>query len=363
MKKAFFCIILLISGFCACAQGLNLYFPPIPKPLRTGKDTVTVRLIGDVMMHSKQLPYQYESFLELVSEPLKKADIAVANMEFPLGGEPYAGYPAFSCPDTYPWIVGEQCGLDLFLMANNHVLDRGSAGLSRTFKIYDSILDSLGTHFTGASRNRTEESETYPEILTRKGIKIAFINFTYGTNMGGSADWPKVNRMNEQGVDDAFSRAKEQGADFIVALPHWGNEYQLKHSRTQEYWAEHMVQQGADVIVGAHPHVVQDTTHIAGVPVIYSMGNAVSNMSATNTRLELMVTLRFTHDNRTGEKKMLEPEIDFMWCTLPGMLRDTYSTILIKDWTSRRSEWSNPGDFDNMMQTLGRVRSATGIGY
>ena len=91
------------------------------------------------------------------------------------------------------------------------------------------------------------------------------------------------------------------------------------------------------------------------------MGNAVSNMSATNTRLELMVTLRFVHDNATGSKHMLEPEVQFMWCTLPGKLRDSYSTLLIKDWTTRRSEWSNPEDFDNMMQTYRRVKSATGI--
>lgn len=363
MKKAFYCFILLLSGICASAQTWNLYLPIVPIPARPATDTVTVRIIGDVMMHSKQLPYQYDSFLELVAEPLAKADIAVANMEFPMGGKPYAGYPAFSCPDSYPWILCKQCGIDLCLMANNHVLDRGSDGLSRTFKVYDEIRDSLGIHFTGASRNKHEESTTYPEILLRKGIRIAFINFTYGTNIGSSKEWPKVNRMDEEGIDAAFRRAKEQNADFIVALPHWGTEYQLRHSQTQEKWAKHMVEQGASVIVGAHPHVVQDTTHIAGVPVIYSMGNAVSNMSATNTRLELMVTLRFTHNPMTGEKQMLEPEIQFMWCTLPGMLRDTYSTILIEDWTTRRSEWSNPGDFDNMMQTLKRVRSATGIGY
>lgn len=363
MKKAFFCIALLLTWFCATAQGPSLFLRPIPRPWIAGTDTVTVRIIGDVMMHSKQLPYQYDSFLELVSEPLSEADIAVANMEFPLGGAPYTGYPAFSCPDSYPWTVCRQCGIDLCLLANNHILDKGNAGLSRTFSVYDQIRDSLGTQFTGASRNKAEDEDHYPQVMLRKGIRIAFVNFTYGTNMGGSSEWPKVNRMNEQSVDEAFDRAKEKGADFIVALPHWGTEYQLKHSQSQESWARHMVEKGASVIVGAHPHVVQDTTHISGVPVIYSMGNAVSNMSATNTRLELMVTLRFTHDRQTGEKRMLEPELSFMWCTLPGMLRDTYSTILIKDWATRRSEWSNPSDFDNMMQTLRRVSSATGIGY
>ena len=362
MKKAFYCIIAILAASTLLAQTPKLYEVPFPKPLKTAPDTVCVRIIGDIMMHAKQLPYNYDTFLELVAGPLEEADIAVGNMEFPMGGEPYTGYPAFSCPDSYAWTLARQCGFDLFLMANNHILDRRTAGLSRTFKIYDSIQDSLGTRFTGASRNSVENEENFPSILVRKGVAIAFINFTYGTNADAPSEpWPKVNRMKEEDIDGAFRRAKEAGADFIVALPHWGNEYQLKHSHEQEQWAKKLVEKGADAIVGAHPHVVQDTTHIAGVPVIYSMGNAVSNMSATNTRLELMVTLRFVHDNATGQKRMLEPEVEFMWCTLPGKLRDTYSTILVKDWTTRRSEWSNPEDFDNMMQTYRRVKSATGI--
>lgn len=362
MKKAFFCIYAILAGFCLYAQSPRMYEVPFPKPLNTVPDTVTVRIIGDVMMHGKQLPYDYSTFLELVSGPLREADIAIGNMEFSLGGEPYSGYPAFSCPDSYPWTIAEQCGFDVFLLANNHILDRGNTGLSRTFRVYDSIADSLGVLTTGASRNEEENETSHPLTLLRKGIRISFINFTYGTNMGGSSEvWPKINRMKEEDIASAFRRAEERESDFIVALPHWGTEYQLKHSQTQEKWARELVDLGADVIVGAHPHVVQDTTHISGVPVIYSMGNAVSNMSATNTRLELMVTLRFTHDTVTGEKTMLEPELQFMWCTLPGMLRDTYSTILLKDWTTRGSEWSNYGDFENMLQTYRRVKSATGI--
>ena len=107
--------------------------------------------------------------------------------------------------------------------------------------------------------------------------------------------------------------------------------------------------------------MVQDTVHIKGRPVIYSTGNVVSNMSARNTRLGLAVTLRFVNDSRTGEKKMLEPELDFTWCCLPGMLSDNYSTIFAKEWASRRKDWLTPSDFDNMTATLDRVREATGI--
>ncbi|MBO6238358.1 MAG: hypothetical protein J6N50_06155, partial [Bacteroidales bacterium] len=89
---------------------------------------------------------------------------------------------------------------------------------------------------------------------------------------------------------------------------------------------------------------------------------AVSNMSATNTRIGLMAVLRFVHDPVSGEKRMLEPELRFTWCTLPGMLLpDSYATLFVKEWADRRGDWLTPSDFDNMMSTYRRVLDATGI--
>ena len=167
MKKAFFCIYAMLAGFCMPAQTPGTYEVPFPKPLKSSPDTVTVRIVGDVMMHARQLPYDYSTFLEYVSGPLRDADVAIGNMEFSLGGEPYSGYPAFSCPDSYPWTIARQCGFDVFLLANNHILERGNDGLSRTFRIYDSIADSLGVRTAGASRNADENENTHPLTLLR----------------------------------------------------------------------------------------------------------------------------------------------------------------------------------------------------
>ena len=199
-------------------------------------------------------------------------------------------------------------------------------------------------------------------MLDCKGIRIALVNFTYGTNTGNpSRPWPATWTMNKEDVKGAFDRAREKEADFILALPHWGEEYKLIHSAQQERWAEWLVGQGADLIIGAHRHVVQDTTHINGVPVFYSIGNAVSNMSAENTRLELAVTARFVINRRTREKRMLEPQLDFMWCTLPDRLTGNYSTIFVKEWAARRSAWLTLSDYENMLDTWQRVRECTGI--
>lgn len=327
-------------------------------PLGFGEDTVSVVMIGDVMMHARQMKYDMGTFLGGISDELGKADIAVANMEFTLGGEPYTGYPLFSAPDGYASYVAG-CGVDVFLTANNHILDRYGKGLERTLGIYRSMRDSV--LFTGSSSNEEERNSTYPLVLKRKGISIAFVNFTYGTNNGQTKEWPDVNRMDTTEVKAAMLRAKEAGADFIIALPHWGREYELRHSATQERWARWLVKEGADAIVGAHPHVIQDTTHIDGVPVIYSMGNAVSNMSAVNTRLELAVKIRFTRDGITGRCRMLEPELRLMWCTLPDTLTGSYSTIFVDEWKGRRERWKSPYDYDNMMETAARVLRETGI--
>ena len=344
---------LLLAALSLPAGAQMLYYPmPKARALLSFKDTTSVFIIGDVMMHSRQLEHDCEFFLRYISEPMREADFCIANMEFSLGGPPYTGYPAFSTPDWYPEYVA-RCGADVFLLANNHILDRGLGGLQRTMKVYDRMADSLGIRCTGIGDK--------PLILRRHGISIALVNFTYGTNIGPQVQSPDVLRMRRGDVSACIDSAMEEGADFIVALPHWGEEYRLRHNDTQEQWARWLVQQGCCAVVGAHPHVVQDTTHMHGVPVIYSMGNAGSNMSAVNTRLELAVTLRFVHDHVTGEKTMLPPTVDWMWCTLPGMLTDSYATILIKEWATRRSEWLNPSDYDNMMATLQRVSAATGI--
>ena len=362
-------LLLLVCCAQLGAQPIRLpYYPkpyqiPFLKPGAVAPDTVNIAVIGDVMMHARQLECDHRTFLAPLSGALRGADVAVANLEFALGGKPYSGYPSFSTPDYYAWYLAGDCGIDVFLTANNHVLDRGAAGLQRTLKVYAQVRDSLGVQQTGAARDAQELDRTYPLMLLRKGIRIALVNFTYGTNYAAPQDaWPAVNRMDKAEVGAAIRRAREQGADFVVALPHWGTEYRLRHDAAQQQWAQWLAAQGVDAVVGAHPHVVQDTTHIQGVPVIYSLGNAVSNMSVANSRIGLMAVLRFVCDPLSGEKRMLEPELRFIWCTLPGkLLPDSYSSLFIKEWASRRGDWLTPDDFDRMMSEYRNVKDATGI--
>ena len=326
--------------------------PPVPVP-ETSVDTVTMVFIGDVMMHSGQLRYDSSDFLAELEPLLSGADISVANAEFTMAGPPYTGYPAFSSPDSYASDIAG-CGVDVLLTANNHILDKGSKGLMRT-------LDVMPLPFTGSGRDAEEFASLNPLVLSCKGVRIALVNFTYGTNLGATSAWPAVNYMNRERIGAQIARARKAGADFVIALPHWGTEYRLNPDAGQQQWAEFLVECGVDAIIGAHPHVVQDTTFIGSVPVVYSMGNAVSNMSAPNTRLELAVVLRMTNERPFGKKELLRPELCFLWCTLPGRLKHTYCTIEVDNYLDKRNLWLTPSDWDDMVATLGRVKAQTGI--
>lgn len=358
-----------IAFFLLCtanlgAQDFSFLFKGFPRP-EDRKDTITLRFIGDVMLHTKQIEtarqkdgsFDFTTFLEGIRPDLENADLAVANMEFTLAGAPYTGYPGFSSPDSYADYAAD-CGIDVFLTANNHILDKGPKGLSRTLGYYGEMEQSRGILYTGSANPK--DSSRNPLYVIVKGAKIAIINFTYGTNCGGeTADGAKVFRMDEAKIKSAIQRAKRAYSDLIIVCPHWGTEYDLKHSATQEKWARMIAEAGADVIIGAHPHVVQDKAVISTsdgrcVPVYYSLGNAVSNMSATNTQLELMVTVRLLR-NYYGECTLDEVSHDFLWCSRPGYLTSSYKTIKVSDYIGRRSEWKMPYGYDKMISTLKRI--------
>ena len=352
-------ITILVFSLCFPAKAQWDFSIPFPKPLEQKPDTVSVTFIGDVMMHARQLEFDYREFFSELGGITADSGITVANMEFTLAGKPYTGYPAFSAPDGYA-VYASDCGIDVFLTANNHILDKGRKGLKRTLQVYEAFRDSLGIQYTGSALDKEADDMLNPLVVVGHGIRIALVNFTYGTNMKQEDGWPSVKLMEKDSVKGMIARARERNADFIIALPHWGTEYRLKHSGEQEEWAEWLADQGVDLTIGAHPHVIQDTSHVNGMPVIYSMGNAVSNMSAKNTQLELAVRARFV-SLPDGSKEMLEPELYFLWCSLPGDFKENYATIPVKDFEGRRDEWLRPADYDKMMATYERVIKETGI--
>ncbi len=347
--------------------GLNMTALKKAEPLYRA-DTLTIRILGDIMMHERQISnarkpdgsFDFSTYFMFIEDEIREADIAVANMEFTLAGEPYTGYPQFSAPDRFAdYLAG--CGFDIFLAANNHIFDRGAGGAERTLEIYRKLGESCGIRFTGLAGSQEESERVNPLFIRARGISLALLNLTYGTNLGLPVHWPKTNYMRERGrITEGFSEAQERGADMVIVFPHWGTEYVLKHSEEQRKEAEWYVENGADIIIGAHPHVIQDIETVDGVTVAYSLGNAVSNMSAANTQLELMATVRIAREP-SGDLKMLPLETEYLWCSRPWGYNESYTVIPVAEFIGRRDEWKNPADYDKMLETYLRVKKETGI--
>ena len=267
---------------------------------------VTLLFAGDVMGHRPQVDaaydratgqYDYSDCFRYVEPYIQSADFACANLEVTLGGPPYTGYPCFSSPDALLFEV-QNIGFDLLFTANNHVLDRGKPGVERTIM----MLDSVGMPHAGSYVDSISCDTSYPIIMDVKGLKVGFINATYGTN-GIKEKAPNVvNRLDTVQMARDLERLDEMGADLKVAVLHWGNEYELKGNKSQLRCAQSLANHGANLIIGGHPHVVQNADTIfnaSGEPVVlyYSTGNFISNQQKLETKGGIMVKVtvnRFT---------------------------------------------------------------------
>lgn len=248
--------------------------------------TLTILFAGDIMGHDMQIAsarddstgtYSYDSVFKYIRPVIEDADFAVGNLEVTLGGAPYKGYPAFSSPDALA-VACKNAGFDALMTANNHSADRGPRGIARTVR----VLDSLDIPHTGTWTDSLARDTLSPLMLTAKGITVAMLNYTYGTN-GIVVPPPRVVSYTDTvRITGDILKSREKGADLVVVFIHWGNEYDSVPSPLQELTAKAIFNGGADMIIGSHPHVLQPmhaTADSSGLsdPVVWSMGNFVSN--------------------------------------------------------------------------------------
>lgn len=261
---------------------------------------------GDAMQHQVQLDnahrsdgtYDYSASFAEISPWVQSADYAVVNLETTLGERNFTGYPCFCSPDSYASALKE-AGFDLFLTANNHTLDRRDKGLRRTV----SVLDSMGVDHIGTYADRTQREVRMPFIKDINGFKVAFLNYTYGTNGIKVQGNVVVDYIDRKQISKDVEAARAAGAEIVVAMPHWGVEYQLTEHASQRDLAKFMLSAGVDAIIGGHPHVVQpmhlynQTDSLDKRVVVYSMGNFISGMRTTDTRGGAMVRLKLYRDS------------------------------------------------------------------
>lgn len=296
--------------------------------------TVNLMFVGDAMQHAPQITaaqqpdgtYDYTACFQYIEDDVRWADLAVVNLECPLGGKPYTGYPCFSAPDSYAQRL-KDVGFDLFLTANNHCLDRRDKGLVRTCQ----MLDSLGIPHIGTYRDQQERRQRLPYIVNLKGIKIAFLDYTYGTNGIPIQGDVVVDFIDQQLIADDIALARERGAHAICVNLHWGIEYQLKPVASQRTLADWLVTQGVDLIIGGHPHVVEpmevrySEEYDKNVLLVYSMGNFISNQSDIDTRGGAMVkvSLRLQNDHAV----IVDPRYKLFFVQKPRSAGENYVLI------------------------------------
>lgn len=203
--------------------------------------------------------------------------------------------------------------------------------MEKTLQIYD----TLGVRYIGSYRSAEERESREPLIIRRKGIKIAFINFCYGLNCALDGKCV-VNRMDSTLICRYIERAKEGGADLIVALPHWGEEYKSLPNKQQRRWAEMLFERGVRLIVGTHPHVPQlaeielKSNGELKQAAIYSLGNYISNQSTPNqTQLGLMAEIALCRNRLTGKVTVTAPQITPLWCFKAGEYENNYTVLPI----------------------------------
>jgi poly-gamma-glutamate capsule biosynthesis protein CapA/YwtB (metallophosphatase superfamily) len=278
-------------------------------------DTARLSLVfaGDIMGHDEQITgawdanirgYNYEPTFRYVKPFIEQADIAIANLEVTLAGPPYKGYPQFSSPDALA-IAARDAGFDVFIQANNHALDRGQAGFRKTLV----ILDSLNVIHTGTFADSTDRKLNYPLIIEKNKVRIALLNYTFSTNGIVISKPFIINRIDTLRIRRDLTRARLANPDFTIVTIHWGEEYQRLENHEQQRLASFILNNGADAIIGSHPHVVQPIKFYPGADsteykiVVYSQGNFVSNQRAQYKDGGVLITLKLM---KTAEKTKVE---------------------------------------------------------
>lgn len=254
---------------------------------------VEIVFAGDAMQHSAQIDaarnadgsFSYDECFAEIKPYISNADYAVVNLETPLGGRPYTGYPCFSAPDSYLTAL-TNAGFDLMLAANNHTLDRRDKGLLRTIQ----QMEMQKTDYIGIYRDNIHREQHLPFIKNINGFKIAFLNYTYGTNGITIQKDVIVDYINKNVIKNDIDRARQSGAELIAVCIHWGDEYRLLPNSSQKEMANYLCQLGVDMIIGGHPHVIQPmelryNPHTEkNTLLVYSLGNFISNMKTRDTR-------------------------------------------------------------------------------
>jgi poly-gamma-glutamate capsule biosynthesis protein CapA/YwtB (metallophosphatase superfamily) len=356
ITKSFFILLIITSTNVAIKS--QVYQEPVQK--------ISFLFIGDIMGHDEQISsaenrethtYNYDDVFKYIKPVISEADVAIANFEVTLDGEPYMGYPQFSSPAA----LASACmnaGIDYMVSANNHAADRGKKGIISTI----ARLDSIGIPHTGTFINQESRDSLYPLMINKAGVSIALLNYTYGTNGIIVPEPVIVNMLDKNLITNDIKKANDKNADIIILFLHWGTEYDTIPARNQTDLAEYFFSLGVDLVIGSHPHVLQKMVWSKnnsggkdGV-VVYSMGNFVSNQRKPKTDGGSIVRIELT---KTGSSfKISNAGYYLTWVYTPTeKYRKKFFILPCSEYENKSDFFSKPDDLILMKKFINDSRS------
>lgn len=239
----------------------------------------TVVLVGDIMLDrgveaSVHNTYDglFSGIFDGVRQVLTDADVAFGNLEGPISDQGVDGGKAYSFRfDPVTASALKDAGFDVLAVANNHALDWGREALC------DTTERLKKEHIYPVGGGCTIESAREPAFFKLGDTRIAFVAFTDFDTWGTATPMlPGLASFDARLLSEQIrTLKKEQSVDIVFVSIHWGDEYETRSHEKQQTLGQQLIDAGADVIVGHHPHVVQEIERYGNGWIIYSLGNFI----------------------------------------------------------------------------------------
>ena len=281
--------------------------------VNSGETVIHIKAVGDlnvtdsvILAGARSTGYDFTECFKDVAPILSDADLTIVNLEGNLCGEPY-GTKSTSAPIELAHAL-RAAGVDLVQMANSCSVNNGMSGLRSTLSaLRNAGLEPLGAY---ADEEEFEKTKGYT-ICEVNGIKVAFVAFTKGVGSRGlpvgsemcvnilyedySTTYETVDKARIKGI---LKKVKAEKPDITIAMLHWGSEYNDAQASTQESIVKLMTDNGVDVIIGTHPHLVQKIDYDAesGQLIAYSLGDFFGDGSRSGSNYSIILDLEITQD-------------------------------------------------------------------
>ena len=323
-------------------------------------DEISLLFIGDFMGHLDQINaaynktlgvYNYNPTFKKIAPILSDADVTIGNLEVTLGVRPYSGYPRFSSPVSYASAI-KQSGVDVLVTANNHSCDKRKKGLERTI----AVLDSLNIGHTGTFVSEESKQTSPAYMIEKNNIKVAIVNYTYGTN-GILPNLPNiVNYLEKEKISKDIDHINSvDKPDQIIAFVHWGDQYKSLPNKKQKEWFDYFKSLGVNIVIGAHPHVLQPmewrpkTTLNKESLVVYSLGNFVSHQRTFPRDGGAVLKLSLKKSDNGMEIKSVGYHLTWVY-EFRSKGKKHYDILSVKDFEGDPSYFSRKSDYNKLVR-------------